>query len=67
MFERDITVKKVESDVSHQKVQIVSFFLILFSPQMKVVIKRPTALSKGVRKRGQDEKENSCLHLSIKL
>lgn len=31
MFERDITVKKVESDVSHQKVQIVSFFNSIFT------------------------------------
>lgn len=30
MFERDITDKKVEPDVSHQKVLIVSFFKFYF-------------------------------------
>lgn len=35
MFERDITVKKVESDVSHQKVQIVSFFKFYFHLKRK--------------------------------
>lgn len=51
----------------HIKKYKLCHFLIPFSPQMKVVIKRPTALYKGVRKQGEDEKEKSCLHLSIKL
>lgn len=66
MFERDIADKKVEPDVSHQKVQIVSFSKFYFHLKWKKIIKRSTALSKGKEKMKKNA-ENSCLHLSIKL